>query len=351
MRADGGGQLNSVLAADLYLNQPTFASTIQIEMVGVFQSLSARCASKLAALYIILSAVATPAAVKGSKKVRWAGNGHAYQAVYAKYTWLAARNFCARMGGHLATITSEEENRFVFTSVGRKGMTFWLGGTDEKKEGRWTWITGEEWAYSAWNRGAPNDWKGQDYLAYNDSSPGRWDDKGLPRENELHAFICEWEPEKPRRVTHKPKPKPPLPTPRPPAVARTVKRPTPRPLLPAQSVRILPAPGGPSRQVAACREQVAKNPTSLDALCALAEAYAAQAVSLGPKKGKIAAIRALQYAGKAREIDPNSVKAFIATAIAYRARGSADRTRKWIEKARKLDPNHPRVLEFMAEFH
>ena len=58
-------------------------------------------------------------------------------------------------GGHLATITSEGEERFIEQMLKNeyyyiKEGICWLGATDEKKEGTWEWVTGEEFSYSNW---------------------------------------------------------------------------------------------------------------------------------------------------------------------------------------------------------
>ena len=42
----------------------------------------------------------------------------------------------------------------------------WLGATDEKSEGMWRWVDGQDFSsYSNWNPGEPDDaGGGQDYL-------------------------------------------------------------------------------------------------------------------------------------------------------------------------------------------
>ncbi|MDO5784599.1 MAG: S-layer homology domain-containing protein [Eubacteriales bacterium] len=75
-------------------------------------------------------------------------NGHVYKRVEDSMDWFAAKKYCEEQGGHLATITSAEENEIVTRLV--KGGTkaqYWLGGTDEAKEGTWVWVTGEPWTF------------------------------------------------------------------------------------------------------------------------------------------------------------------------------------------------------------
>lgn len=75
-------------------------------------------------------------------------NGHRYQRIDQGMTWKEAKAYCESLGGYLATITSEKEQEVIekLVSEGTQAQ-YWLGGTDEEKEGDWKWITGEEWNY------------------------------------------------------------------------------------------------------------------------------------------------------------------------------------------------------------
>jgi hypothetical protein len=91
-------------------------------------------------------------------------NGHWYQAMRlpVRTTWPEALIAAERLTwqglkGHLATITSPEEDRFINTSVLRRGGNdvWWLGGYQDKSalnfrepDGAWRWITGEPLRYS-----------------------------------------------------------------------------------------------------------------------------------------------------------------------------------------------------------
>ena len=114
-------------------------------------------------------------------------NGHYYKVYTLSKSWKEAKAYCEELGGHLATITSAEEQTFIKTfSTGR----YWLGGTDEQKEGTWKWITGEAWDYTNWNTGEPNNYSsGEDYLAI---WPTKWNDL-TNQSSEQSGFICEWD--------------------------------------------------------------------------------------------------------------------------------------------------------------
>ncbi|MCG8619135.1 MAG: PEP-CTERM sorting domain-containing protein [Desulfobacterales bacterium] len=104
------------------------------------------------------------------------GNGHYYELIDSgQITWSAANGSAEKMTfqgsqGHLATITSNEENLFLseFSFHGR----VWLGG---KYENEWSWVTGEEWDYTRWLPSyiVPYDSQNYPYLYkyFNPSSP------------------------------------------------------------------------------------------------------------------------------------------------------------------------------------
>ncbi len=129
-----------------------------------------------------------------SDRIRFALNGHYYQRIDIAMTWHEACVYCQKLGGHLVTITSKEENDFVYRNLGIDGINIWIGATDETEEGTWQWVTGEPFIYSNWATQMPDDYQhGQDYAIFWDLSPQRWDDNGLPECNCRYVFICEWD--------------------------------------------------------------------------------------------------------------------------------------------------------------
>jgi hypothetical protein len=85
--------------------------------------------------------------------IQWSDNGNWYEAVSGDLTWEEA-NAAAQsrthdgVTGQLATLTSADENAFVWDNLGTKG--YWLGGSDIGG-GNWTWVTGEGWGYTNWS--------------------------------------------------------------------------------------------------------------------------------------------------------------------------------------------------------
>jgi hypothetical protein len=112
-------------------------------------------------------------------------NGHFYAFFLEELTWDAARIQAesytfAGVRGHLATITSAQEQEFLIDNGWSPTASFWLGATDAEIEGEWRWVVGPEagqlfWnggvdgaaaAFANWQENAPNDnreFGGQDY--------------------------------------------------------------------------------------------------------------------------------------------------------------------------------------------
>ena len=80
-----------------------------------------------------------------------------YKAIAGTFTWDEAIEDAERQGGHLATITSNEEWHALKSILGEVPYGYYLGGTDEKTEGVWEWITNEVWNFTKWAKGEPND--------------------------------------------------------------------------------------------------------------------------------------------------------------------------------------------------
>ena len=88
------------------------------------------------------------------------GYGSTYDLVFSRNgDWPEAKTMAEEMGGHLASVTSEKEQRAIteyMTSRSRNGRGFysaWIGGSDMSQEGDWGWLTGEEWGYENWHNG------------------------------------------------------------------------------------------------------------------------------------------------------------------------------------------------------
>ena len=129
--------------------------------------------------------------------------GHTYKVFDESMAWHEAKQYCETLGGHLATVTSQEEQNFVASLIGlgNKGY-YWLGATDENIEGSWGWVTDEPFEYTHWDWGEPNNLSYEDfrsaegYLEIN-ASHYRWNDIKNVGDTIIPlshiGFVCEWE--------------------------------------------------------------------------------------------------------------------------------------------------------------
>ena len=149
----------------------------------------------------VLTALAGPVLAQGP--VMWdpndGGNGNKYQAVVVPegLTWKDAEARAQAAGGHLVTITSQEENTFVFGLIAENpaiwiNVDFKVAGDDgedfpvqlsagpyigffqtsaaREPGGGWTWVTGEMANYSNWANTKyglePNNFMGVEHIAH-----------------------------------------------------------------------------------------------------------------------------------------------------------------------------------------
>jgi len=83
-----------------------------------------------------------------------------YEVITECTTWEEASEKCQQMGGHLATITSQEEMDKIVALAEEAGLTYvWLGGyTSYDDDGNvfGHWVTGEPFTYEAWCKDEPS---------------------------------------------------------------------------------------------------------------------------------------------------------------------------------------------------
>ena len=123
-------------------------------------------------------------------------NGHTYAYYETEYTWDDAERYCESVGGHLATITSEEEQNMIaeMISSGRQ-EGYWLGAKRVTVGGEFSWITNEAFDYRHFHSGQPDYYRSnEEYLMIYRESKG-WNDLDLNCDNIVGkcGFICEWD--------------------------------------------------------------------------------------------------------------------------------------------------------------
>lgn len=112
-----------------------------------------------------------------------------------KISWTEARDRCREGGGHLATVSSVEENTAIVSLLdGVLGV--WLGGTNTG--GTWAWITGEPFDYTNWDPGEPNNATGDEHYLqiwspeYDAVKAGKWNDNALVSRH-VDGYVCEFD--------------------------------------------------------------------------------------------------------------------------------------------------------------
>ncbi|XP_071583171.1 LOW QUALITY PROTEIN: hepatic lectin-like [Heliangelus exortis] len=99
-------------------------------------------------------------------------------------SWGEANQTCADQGAHLIIIDSEQEQDFLKENI---NSTYWLGVTDQQKEGSWVWTNGQEVTLSYFNVWKEN--KDRDQKNCGSIGPdGIWSDAKCSHPN---LWICE----------------------------------------------------------------------------------------------------------------------------------------------------------------
>jgi hypothetical protein len=117
--------------------------------------------------------------------------GHAYRHYPEHLTWQEAKEFCEKLGGHLATITSREEGQFVCTLFpAPKEIGPWIGLSWDIKGREWKWVTGEPVKHSNWAPTEPNHMDAEHWVEIAPRGIGEhWNNVGGGR----RPFLCEWD--------------------------------------------------------------------------------------------------------------------------------------------------------------
>lgn len=125
---------------------------------------------------------------KASATVNW--NDHDYALYEDLLTWDEAQKRCKELGGHLVTITSQEEQDAVI-SLQKKGKkeNYYIGLSDTSQEGNFQWVTGETTNFSLWESGQPDNWQGNENYVHL-MPDGKWNDV---ERNQRYGFICEYD--------------------------------------------------------------------------------------------------------------------------------------------------------------
>ena len=130
-------------------------------------------------------------------------NGHYYVFYDESVSWSQAKAKCEELGGHLVTVNSAEEQTFLINLTNRSTKkNMWIGAYPEN--GAFRWITKEDFSYTNWAPGEPNNvfnmqnaammyTKNASYAAgtWNDENENGRDWSGYYLSE--FGYICEWD--------------------------------------------------------------------------------------------------------------------------------------------------------------
>lgn len=174
-----------------------------------------------AVLSLLLVSISV-AAPSHAQPFYYPGNNHNYELIPVQTTWAGARAAAEALTfqgfpGHLATITTADENAFIATTFasGQPQYFAWTGGNEPNDNGVWIWSGGPEdgvqfsiggtatlpFNYVNWGGVEPNDFAaGEDYQAINLGDqfgpipPGAWIDSPNPNPADpIFGYIVEYE--------------------------------------------------------------------------------------------------------------------------------------------------------------
>ena len=125
-------------------------------------------------------------------------NGNYYYLVDVPVSWEEAEARCEKKGGHLATVTSAEENTWIAQNINPyEDHKSWLGGLMDVNH-KWHWITGEDWSYTSFGENQPDFYDSNEYYLCTLHSGDKWNDgdqEGYLGNSWIfiEGYIIEWE--------------------------------------------------------------------------------------------------------------------------------------------------------------
>lgn len=130
-------------------------------------------------------------------------NKHSYMGIYTgyqSYEWEDAEKLCEQLGGHLVTITDEDEQTFLADFMQNENLhpsTYLIGIYSKSAPSYdglpydYKWITGEPFDYTNWAAGEPNfsNERFGEMYGTNQSKFSQWNNTSAG----TTSFICEWD--------------------------------------------------------------------------------------------------------------------------------------------------------------
>lgn len=136
---------------------------------------------------------------------RKAGSGeastenHRYEVVNQRMTWAEAVSYCNAQGGYLATVGSQQEYEKLIELANQSGRKVLFLGAQRGSDGNFQWINGEEFSFTAWMQGEPNNDGGNENCLVMFLVNNQWVWADVPNDLSPYygadavGFICEWD--------------------------------------------------------------------------------------------------------------------------------------------------------------
>ena len=138
-------------------------------------------------------------AAAGSSNKSETFGGHRYQLVRESLNWTEAKAKAEQLGGHLATVTTHEENGFIrakFLGALEHDEGFWIGG-QANADGSYAWVTGEPFSVKGWLANRPNrlNIPAQSIRYWRTGAPETlgWDNIDSQASSSVVGFLVEWD--------------------------------------------------------------------------------------------------------------------------------------------------------------
>ena len=115
-----------------------------------------------------------------------------YELYEREYPITFANEFAENKGGNLVTITSEEEQTALVAWIQANSdiENISIGANDAETEGVWQWYNGEDWEFTSWVEGEPNNTNGIEDNAILFLSSGQWNDVSGAN---AYSFVIEYD--------------------------------------------------------------------------------------------------------------------------------------------------------------
>lgn len=102
--------------------------------------------------------------------------------------WDDAEVLCQSYGGHLASITNQAEQNYIFQQIKSTNERYWIGYNDRANESNFVWTDGyNATKYANWRKGEPNNYGNEDCVEIN-FKDGFWNDENCAFS---FSYICQ----------------------------------------------------------------------------------------------------------------------------------------------------------------